>query len=166
MRRMSKIDRSVYIAPGSHIIGDVTIGKSSGVWYNAVIRADTDRIVIGENTNIQDNAVLHVDEGHPMQIGDGVSIGHGAVLHGCSIGSNTVIGMGAIVLNDAKIGKNCMIGAGAMVPGGMEVPDGHIAFGSPARVRREASPEDILENRRNAEVYTDLARKNREREEG
>lgn len=159
MRRMSKIDRSVYIAPGSHIIGDVTIGKNSGVWYNAVIRADTDRIAIGENTNIQDNAVLHVDEGHPMQIGDGVSIGHGAVLHGCSIGSNTVIGMGAIVLNDAKIGKNCMIGAGAMVPGGMEVPDGHIAFGSPCKVRREMTEEEIAGNTENADEYVMLARR-------
>lgn len=157
MRRMSKIDGSVYIAPGGRIIGDVTIGKNSGVWYNSVIRADTDRIVIGENTNIQDNAVLHVDEGHPMQIGDGVSIGHGAVLHGCSIGDNTVIGMGAIVLNDAKIGKNCIIGAGSMVPGGMEVPDGHIAFGSPCKVRREMTEEEIAGNTENADEYVMLA---------
>ncbi len=156
---MSKLDKTVFVAPGSHIIGDVTIGKDSGVWYNAVIRADTDRIEIGAESNIQDNAVLHVDEGHPMQIGDGVSIGHGAVLHGCSIGDNTVIGMGAIILNDAKIGRNCMIGAGAMVPGGMEVPDGHIAFGSPCKVRREMTEEEIAGNRENAEEYVMLARR-------
>ena len=162
MRKMSKLDKSVYVAPGSRIIGNVTIGKNSGVWYNAVIRADTDRIVIGEESNIQDNAVLHVDEGHPMQIGDGVSIGHGAVLHGCSVGDNTVIGMGAIVLNDAKIGKDCMIGAGAMVPGGMEVPDGHIAFGSPCKVRRPMTEEEIAGNRENADEYVMLARQAQE----
>ena len=155
---MGTIDKSVFIAAGSHIIGDVTIGQNCGVWYNAVIRADTDRIVIGDNSNVQDNAVLHVDEGHPMTLGEGVTIGHGAILHGCSIGDNTVVGMGAIVLNDAKIGKNCVIGAGAMVPGGMEVPDGHIAFGSPCKVRRAMTEEEIAGNRENAEEYIALAK--------
>ena len=96
---MNKIDKSVFLAPGSFVIGDVTIGKDSGVWYNAVIRADTDSIVIGERSNVQDNAVLHVDPGNPIRLGDGVTIGHGAILHGCDVGSNTVIGMGAIILN-------------------------------------------------------------------
>ncbi len=161
---MTRIHESVFLARGSVVTGDVTIGRDCGIWYNAVVRGDEEKVVIGERTNVQDCAVIHCDPGHPAVLGDGVTIGHGAIIHGCRIGDNSLIGMGAIILNGAVIGRDCVIGAGALVPGGMEVPDGHIAFGSPARIRREASPEDIRENRRNAEVYTDLARRNRERE--
>lgn len=155
---MAKIHESVFQAKGSVVLGDVEMGADCGVWYGAVIRGDEDSIRIGSGSNFQDNAVLHVDTGYPMVIGDGVTVGHGAILHGCSVGDNTVIGMGAIVLNTAKIGKNCIIGAGALVPGGMEIPDGSIAFGNPAKIRREVTEDDIRANRENAEVYVELAR--------
>ena len=155
---MGRIDKSVFRATGSVIFGDVTIGEDCGIWYNAVLRADTDRMEIGARTNIQDNAVLHVDAGFPIEIGEGVTVGQGAILHGCKIGSNSMIGMGAIVLNGAKIGRDCLIGAGALVPGGMEVPDGHIAFGSPCKVRRPMTEDEISGNVESAEEYIHLAR--------
>lgn len=154
---MAAIDKSVYMARGSVVIGDVTVEEGCGIWYNAVIRGDEDRIMIGKGTNVQDNAVLHADTGHPLKIGAGVTIGHGAIVHGCTIGDNTLIGMGAIVLNDAVIGRDCIIGAGALVTGGTIVPDGSVAFGNPARVRKENSPEGIEASRKNARVYEELA---------
>lgn len=156
---MTAIDRSVYLAPGSVVTGDVTIEEGCGIWYNAVIRGDEDSVVIGKGSNIQDNAVVHVDTGHPVRIGEGVTVGHGAILHGCTVGDNSLIGMGAIVLNDAVIGRDCIIGAGALVTGGSIIPDGSVAFGNPARVRKETGPEGRESNRQNAEVYRALAQK-------
>lgn len=154
---MPEIDRTAFLAEGSRVIGNVKIGARCGVWYNAVIRGDLDSCEIGEETNIQDNAVLHMDPGYPIRIGSGVSVGHNAVLHGCSVGDNTVIGMGAVVLNGARIGRDCMIGAGAVVTGGTQIPDGSLAFGNPAKVRRKLTEEEIRGNRENARTYVDLA---------
>lgn len=161
---MNKIHESVYLAKGSVVIGDVTIGEDSAVWYNAVVRGDETPIRIGKRTNIQDNAVLHGDENHPVTIGDGVTVGHGAILHSCTVGDNVLIGMGAIVLNDAVIGDNSIIGAGALVTQRMQIPAGSIAFGNPAKVAKQASEEAIAGNRENAEIYVRLAREAKNRE--
>ena len=161
---MAAVDKSVYLARGSVVVGDVTLMEGCGVWYNAVIRGDEDSVVIGRGSNIQDNAVIHVDKGHPVRIGEGVTVGHGAILHGCTVGDNSLIGMGAIVLNDALIGRDCIIGAGALVTGGTVIPDGSVAFGNPARVRKEAGPEGAASNRRNAAFYRQLAREALEKE--
>ena len=135
------------------MVGDVHIGAGSSVFFGSVLRGDREPITIGEDTNIQDNCVLHTDAGFPIRIGRGCTIGHGAILHGCTIGDNTLVGMGTIVLNGAKIGRDCIIGAGALVPQGMEIPDGSMAFGSPAKVRRALTEEEVRSNRAAAEFY-------------
>lgn len=144
---------AAFVAENATVRGHVSAGKGSSIYFGAVIRSETEKITIGENTNIQDNCVLHTDAGFPISIGRGCTIGHAAILHGCTVGENTLIGMGAIVLNGAKIGRNCIIGAGALVPQGMEIPDGSLAFGSPAKVRRALTEEEIASNRAAAEFY-------------
>jgi len=152
------VHESVYVAQGAAIVGDVTIGPDCGVWYNAVIRGDEAPISIGTRTNVQDNAVLHVDFDQPLVIGDDVTVGHAAILHGCTVGDNCIIGMGAIVLSRAKIGRDCIIGAGALVAQGKKIPDGHLAFGSPAKPIRPLTPEEIEANRKSAAAYVQHAR--------
>lgn len=144
------------VAPGAHVIGDVTFGEGCTVWYNAVVRGDEQPIRIGDHTNIQDNAVIHVDPTHSCTIGSGVTIGHSAVVHGATVGDNTVIGMGACVLNGAHIGKDCIIGAGAVIPENKRVKDGTIMYGNPAKKLREMTEEDIEANRFNARNYLQL----------
>ena len=141
------------IAKGAAVIGDVTFGEGCGVWYNAVVRADTNTIKIGANTNIQDGAVLHVSPAFPMEIGDFVSVAHGAILHGCTVGDGSLVGMGAILLNGSKVGKNSLVAAGSMVPQGREYPDGVLIMGSPARVMRELTAEEIEGNLNVARAY-------------
>jgi len=141
--RKPVLHETVFIAPGARVIGRVKIGAHSSVWYNAVIRGDVDEVKIGAGTNIQDGAVLHEDEGFPLVIGDNVTVGHNAILHGCQVGDGAVIGIGAIVMSGARIGVNSVIGAGALVPGGKEFPPNVLVMGSPARVVRELSFEDI-----------------------
>ena len=153
------IDPSVFLAHGSIVSGDVEIAEGCGIWYNAVVRGDIAPVFIGRNTNVQDNAVVHVDFDMPTHIGEGVTIGHGAIVHGCTVGDNTLIGMGATILNGAKIGNNCIIGAGALVPQGKEIPDGTIALGVPARPLRDMTEEDIESNRFNARCYAEEARR-------
>ena len=156
---MGNIAEWVYIAEGARIVGDVTIGEDSSVWYNAVIRGDSNSIVIGENTNVQDNAVLHTSHDHGITIGDNVTIGHGAIVHGCAIGNNVLIGMGAIVLDGAIVEDNCIIGAGALVTQNKVMPTGSLVLGNPAKVVREISEEEknaILEN---ADEYSQEAHK-------
>ena len=143
----------VVIMDGAVVCGDVTLGKGCSVWFNAVVRGDEDCISIGEDTNIQECAVLHVDHGCPLRIGKGVTVGHGAILHGCSIGENSLIGMGAVVLNGARIGKNCVVGAGALVTSGAEIPDGWMAFGNPARPVRRMKDSEIEDNRASSAHY-------------
>ena len=142
-------DESVLICPGAAVTGDVVLGKGVSVWYNAVIRGDDGTITVGEDTNIQDCAVLH----ETTTVGRGCTIGHGAIVHGCTVGNNTLIGMGAILLNGARVGRDCIVGAGALVPQGMEIPDGSLAFGSPAKVRRALTAEEIESNRAAAAFY-------------
>lgn len=154
---MAKIAEWVYIAEGAKITGEVEIGENSSVWYNAVIRGDSNPIVIGENTNVQDNAVLHVSHSHPMSIGDNVTIGHGAIVHGCTIGNNVLIGMGAIVLDGAVIEDNCIIGAGALVTQNKVIPSGSLAFGNPAKVLRTLTEEEKQSILENANEYSDEA---------
>ena len=156
---MEKIAEWVYIAEGAKIIGDVTIGEDSSVWYNAVIRGDSNSIVIGENTNVQDNAVLHASHNHALQIGDNVTIGHGAIVHGCTVGNNVLIGMGAIILDGAVIEDNCIIGAGALVTQNKVVPEGSLALGNPAKVVRELTEEEKESILKNADEYSEEAHK-------
>ena len=159
---MRNIHESVFLAPGSHVIGEVTIGENCGIWYNAVIRGDSNAITIGRNTNIQDNAVLHLDKEQPMKIGDNVTIGHGAIIHGCTIGNNVLIGMGAIVLNGAVIGDNCIVGAGSLVTQGKEIPAGSMLYGNPAKVVRSLTAEEIASITESAHHYVDAMQKEKE----
>lgn len=147
------IDPSVFVAKGAVVLGDVTIAKECSIWYNATVRSTESYITIGEGSNIQDNAVIHVDHNHPAIIGSYVTIGHGAIIHGCTIDDNSLIGMGAIILNGAKIGKNCIIAAGALVPQNKEIPDNSLVMGSPGKIIRQVTEEEILKNRKNAENY-------------
>lgn len=151
--------KKLFIAQGAVVCGDVTLGDKVSIWYNAVLRGDLAPIVIGDESNIQECSVLHVTNDIPLTLGKGVTVGHGAILHSCTIGDNSLIGMGAIVLDGAKIGKNCIIGAGALVTGGTEIPDGSLVVGSPAKVRREMTEAEIAANRHNAEEYVTLMEK-------
>ncbi len=146
----------VFLAGGAVVAGDVTLGENVGIWYNAVVRGDTNSIVIGSNTNVQDNATLHTDKDYKLHIGEGVTIGHNAVVHGCIVGDNTVIGMGSILLSGAVVGKDCIIGAGALVTGKMKIPDGSLVMGSPAKIVRPLMKHEIETNRENAIHYVDL----------
>jgi len=130
-----------WIAPNAVVAGHVILKKNASVWFGAVLRGDNEAITIGENSNVQDNSVLHTDVGSPLTIGDNVTVGHMVMLHGCSIGDGTLIGIGAIVLNGAKIGKNCLVGAGALITENKEFPDGSMILGAPAKVARELTPE-------------------------
>lgn len=150
---MKSIDKSVFVADGAKVIGNVEIGKNSSVWFNAVIRADSDNVKIGENSNVQDNAVIHTSEGFGVEIGDNVTIGHGAIVHGCTIGNNVMIGMGAIVLNGAKIGNNSIIGAGTLVTQGKIIPEGSLAFGNPMKIVRQLTDDEIKSITDNANSY-------------
>lgn len=156
---MKNIAEWVYIAEGAKIIGDVTIGEDSSVWYNAVIRGDSNSIVIGENTNVQDNAVLHTSHSHALTIGDNVTIGHGAIVHGCTIGNNVLVGMGAIVLDGAVIEDNCIIGAGALVTQNKVMSEGSLVLGNPAKVVREITEEEKKAILENADEYSSEAQR-------
>ena len=153
---MSEKHKTVWVAENAVLVGDVTIGEGSSVWYGAILRGDEAPITIGKNTNIQDGAVLHEAARYPLVIGDGVTVGHNAILHGCEIGNNVVIGMGSIVMNGAKIGNDSIVGAGALVTQDKEFPDGMMILGSPARALRKLTPEEIARNRWNAEEYVRL----------
>ena len=147
---------TVWVAENAVLVGDVTIGEGSSVWYGAILRGDEAPITIGKNTNMQDGAVLHEAARYPLVIGDGVTVGHNAILHGCEIGNNVVVGMGSIVMNGAKIGNDSIVGAGALVTQDKEFPDGMMILGSPARALRKLTPEEIARNRWNAEEYVRL----------
>ena len=150
-------DESVLLAEGARVSGDVTLGREVNIWYNAVLRGDDGAIVVGEGTNIQDCAVLHEE----TTVGRGCTIGHGAIVHGCTIGDNVLIGMGATVLNGARIGDDCIVGAGALVTGKMDAPAGSMILGSPAKVVRPLTAEEIEDNRISARGYLHSAEKYR-----
>ena len=151
-------DESVLLAEGVRVSGDVTLGREVNIWYNAVLRGDDGAIVVGDETNIQDCAVLHEE----TTVGRGCTIGHGAIVHGCTVGDNVLIGMGATVLNGARIGDDCIVGAGALVTGKMDAPAGSMILGSPAKVVRPLTAEEIEGNRISARGYLHTAEKFRQ----
>lgn len=161
---MKNIDKTVFIAEGARVVGNVEIARDSSVWYNAVIRADSNSIKIGERSNVQDNAVIHTSRDFGVVIGDNVTIGHGAIVHGCTIGNNVMIGMGAIILNGAVIEENSIIGAGALITGGKTVPAGSLAFGNPFRIVRGLTEQEIKSISDNAQSYVDEAREYKTKE--
>ncbi len=148
-----QLGRDVWIAPTADVIGDARLGDGVSVWFGAVVRADNTPIVLGARSNVQEGAMLHSDPGSPLTVGEGVTIGHHAILHGCTIGDNVLVGMGATVLNNAVIAENCLIGAGALVTEGKSFPAGSLIVGSPARAVRTLSPEAIAGLRLSAEHY-------------
>lgn len=153
------IDEDVFIADNARVIGDVNIKQGSSIWYGVVIRGDIENITIGEFTNVQDNSVVHTEKGAPVTIGNYSVIGHNAIIHGCSIGDNCLIGMGAIVLNHAKIGENCIIGAGALIPEGKIIPPNSLVLGVPGKIIRKVTEEEIQSIRNNALRYHELYKK-------
>jgi carbonic anhydrase/acetyltransferase-like protein (isoleucine patch superfamily) len=153
---------TAWIAEDALLIGNVKVGADSGIWYGAVVRADVCAIDIGERTNVQDACVLHADTGGRLTVGNGVTVGHGAILHGCRIGDDTLVGMRATVLEGAAVGRDCVIAAGALVPPGMTVPDGSVAMGVPAKVVRPTGPADLEAIRAAAERYRILKEMHRD----
>ena len=157
------VGEGVFIAANTVLTGDVTLGKDSAVWFNTVIRGDEAKVIIGDRTNVQDNCTLHVNEHYPLSIGNDVTIGHNAIVHGCTVGDGTLIGMGAVILNGAKIGSHCLIGAGALVTENAEIPDGSLVIGMPGKVKRELTEEEQAGVLKNAEVYVEEAKKYKEK---
>lgn len=153
-----KIHDSCFIAEGVTIIGNVTLESNTNIWYGTVIRGDRNYVSVGENTNIQDNCTIHIDDHKPTIIGSYVTIGHGAIVHACTIGENVLIGMGAIVLDGAEVGENVIVAAGALVPPNKKIPPNTLVMGTPAKVVRELTEEDIRKIRDSALYYVELAR--------
>lgn len=149
---------TVWLAPGSHVMGRVALGSDVSVWFNAVVRGDTEQITVGDGTNIQDGAMLHADPGAPLTIGKGCTIGHHAIVHGCTLGDNVLIGMGATVLNGAVIGNNCLVGANALVTEGKTFPDNSLIVGSPAKAVRTLTDKEVAALRGSEERYVAKAR--------
>jgi len=150
---------SAWIADNAQVMGAVKVAADASVWFGVTVRGDTETISIGEGSNIQDGSVMHADHGKPLTVGKHVTVGHMVMLHGCSIGDESLIGIGAVVLNGAKIGKNCLVGAGSLVTEGKEFPDGSMIMGSPAKVVRELTPEQIQGLRLSAQHYIENARR-------
>lgn len=146
---------SYWVAPGATVLGNVKMLPGASVWFGSVIRGDNELITIGENSNVQDGSVLHTDPGAPINIGAGVTIGHLVMLHGCTIGDNTLIGIGSIILNRTKIGKNCLIGANTLITEGKEIPDNSVVMGAPGRVVRQAGSTEEEMNRMSALHYVE-----------
>lgn len=157
--RRELVAPDVFIAAGAVVVGDVAIGDQSSVWFNAVLRGDAEAIRIGRRTNIQDNCTLHADPGFPCTLGDGVTVGHGAVVHGATVGDNVVVGMHAVVMNGAEIGANSLIAVGAVVTEGTVIPPGSLVTGLPGKVKRQLEPLEIERNRASAEHYVQNARR-------
>lgn len=156
--KMTKIHPDTFIAESADVIGDVVMDKGSSIWYSAVVRGDMNYINIGKHTNIQDNVTLHVDTNAPLKIGDYTTIGHNAVVHGCTVGNNCLIGMGAVILNGATIGDNCIIGAGAIITEGAVISSNSLVIGIPGKMRRQVTEEEIKTIKQNAKRYEELWR--------
>ena len=152
-----QIDPSTYVVDEAILIGRVTLHENASVWYNVTIRADNEPITIGKNSNVQEACVLHVDPGFPLTIGNDVSVGHQAMLHGCTIGDGSLIGIQAIILNGAKIGRHCLVGAGALVTEGKEFPDNSLIIGVPAKVARTLRDDEIARLQQAAQHYVERA---------
>jgi gamma-carbonic anhydrase len=153
LQRQPRLGAGVYVARGAVVIGAVALGDHSSVWYNAVLRGDINEIIVGHHTNIQDNAVLHLEDDLPCRVGNYVTIGHSAIVHACTVGDQTLIGMGAVVLDGARIGRQCLIGARALVTQRTEIPDGSLVLGSPAKVVRPLTDEERQRLKLSAEKY-------------
>ena len=154
-----QVAASAWVADSAQVMGDVRLGEDASVWFATVVRGDCESISIGAGSNVQDASVLHADIGQPLVIGERVTVGHQVMLHGCTIGDESLIGIGAVVLNGARIGRNCLVGAGSLVTEGKEFPDGSMILGSPARVVRQLSPEQIEGLRQSARHYMENARR-------
>ncbi len=157
LRRRPALGEGVYIASGAVVVGDVTLGARSSVWYNAVLRGDIDRIVVGQHSNIQDNCVLHMADNNPCLVGDFVTIGHSALVHACTVGNEVLVGMGATLLDGANVGEQCIIGARALLTEGQRVPPGSLVLGVPAKVVRELTADERSGIKRLAEKYVQAA---------
>jgi carbonic anhydrase/acetyltransferase-like protein (isoleucine patch superfamily) len=151
-----------YIAPGAIVIGSVVLGPDVSIWFNCVVRGDDDTITIGASSQLQDGCVVHVDPGLPVTVGKGVSVGHMSMLHGCEIGDGSLIGIGSVILNGARIGKNCLVGANSLVTEGKEIPDGSLVLGSPGKIVRQLSFDEIREINANANHYVRMFKRYRE----
>jgi carbonic anhydrase/acetyltransferase-like protein (isoleucine patch superfamily) len=154
-----QIDPTAWVADSAQVMGAVKLAANTSVWFGATVRGDTEHIHIGEGTNIQDGSVLHADHGQPLTVGKNVTVGHMVMLHGCNIGDESLIGIGAVVLNGAKIGRNCLVGAGSLVTEGKEFPDGSMIMGTPAKVVRQLTPEQMDGLRQSAAHYIDNAQR-------
>jgi carbonic anhydrase/acetyltransferase-like protein (isoleucine patch superfamily) len=163
--RSPQLHDESWVAPNATVIGPVTLGPKASVWYGTVVRAEFEPVVIGAGSNLQDNVTVHVDPGFPASIGEGVSVGHNAVLHGCTVEDGCLIGMGAIVLNGAHIGAGSLVAAGAVVPQGAVIPPRSLVAGVPGKVRRELSDDEVAGNRTNAQVYEHLSDVHRKSDE-
>ena len=157
--KVPQIADRAWVADSAQVIGDVRLAEDASIWFHATLRGDNDPITIGEGTNIQDGSVLHTDAGVPLTIGRHVTVGHMVMLHGCTIGDESLIGIGAVILNGARIGRHCLVGAGSLVTEGKEFPDGSMILGSPAKVVRMLTPEQIEGLRASARHYVDNARR-------
>lgn len=160
--KVPKFADSVWIAPNATIIGDVRLAENVSIWWNAVLRGDNDPITIGANTNIQDGSVLHTDAGMPLTLGRDITVGHMVMLHGCSIGDGSLIGIKSVILNGAVIGRHCLIGANTLIPEGKVIPDRSVVMGSPGKVVRELTDEQLGRFARNATHYVDNAQRYRQ----
>ena len=147
------IDNDAKIGKGAIVVGDVVLSEGVSVWYHAVLRGDCGKIIVGKNTNIQEHVMIHQHQNGTTVLGEGITVGHGAILHGCTIGDNTLIGMGSIILDDAVIGKNCVIGAGSLITGKKQIEDGSLVFGNPAKVIRPLTKEEIEGNIHSMKEY-------------
>lgn len=154
-----EIHEDSWIAPDANVIGKIVVEEGGSVWFGCTLRGDNEEICVGKGSNVQENCILHTDMGYPLTIGEGCTIGHKAMLHGCTIGNNTLIGMGATILNGAKIGNNCLIGAGALVTEGKEIPDGSMVLGAPGKVVRQLDEATIESLRKSAIGYQNNMRR-------
>jgi carbonic anhydrase/acetyltransferase-like protein (isoleucine patch superfamily) len=162
LRKGPTIHSSAWVVPGATVLGDVILEEESSIWYGAVLRGDINRIIIGPRSNVQDNAVVHVDTGYPTTVGELVTIGHTAIVHACKIDSEVLVGMGSIILDDVEIGARSIIGANALVTMGMKIPPGSLVLGSPAKIRRELTLDEQKDIARWAESYVESAKHYRE----
>jgi carbonic anhydrase/acetyltransferase-like protein (isoleucine patch superfamily) len=161
-RKLETADGDWYVAPGAQVIGSVVLGRQSSVWFNCVLRADSDKIVVGDGTNIQDGSIIHVDEGYPVHLGNNVTVGHRVLLHSCSVGDGSLIGNGAMVLDRARIGRNCLIAAGTLIPPDKVIPDGSVVMGTPWKLVRAVTDKDLAMMRYAAEHYIARGKEYRE----
>jgi carbonic anhydrase/acetyltransferase-like protein (isoleucine patch superfamily) len=157
-----RIADNAWVADSAEVIGRVSLAREASIWYGCVLRGDNEWLTIGERSNIQELSALHTDMGYPLTIGAGVTVGHQVMLHGCTIGDGSLIGIQAVILNGARIGRNCLVGAGTLVPEGKEFPDGVLIVGTPAKVVRELTPEQITRINEAADRYVENARRHRD----